>query len=229
MKHLKLAIISAAYYPADAHQLWMLRKSAEHFHIPLQLYGVGQGFVDWTQVKYWGLMDKLRTLQAEHYSHVLYTDAVDSMFVGSMARMEAHYALYDCPPLLMSGERNCWPDQTLAPLFEANFMLPFAYPCAGQFMGDIGYILDRWPKLQQYEADYGPNDQAWIQQGYDDGLLDEMQIDDHCLVFQNMNGEKEWLKAAVLHFSGGYCDPQEGRLERMMLTWTRLFGTQYSG
>jgi hypothetical protein len=222
----KLAFTSAAYYPAESRHTWMLRESTKRLGIDLRLYGVGEQYTGWAQAKYHGLMVMLDQLKSEGYTHVLYTDGVDSFFREEQEDITVIYNnFYRAPALLLSGEENCWPDDKYRTCFFTNEPYSARYPCAGQFMGEISYIQEKWPLLAQYEPELGPNDQAWIHRGVAEGILTEWRVDTSSFIFQNMNGNvTELLWGSVLHFSGGYNDPETGKEERMMPTWKAVWG-----
>jgi len=196
----------------------MLTATAEKFGIPLQPYGVGEPCSDWIEIKVTRLLKKLRELQADGYTHVLYTDGRDSLFASDPNTIGASYGLY-CPrpPCLISGEENCYPCSEFASLF-----LPTKtgrdFPCAGQFIGEIDWILEKWQELQErYAGKVENNDQAWIIHGVVDGVLGGMRIDTHCNVFINIQQpcDPTAIRSSVWHFSGGFMDPETGREERM--------------
>lgn len=221
---MKLAFITACVYPSTQ-PIHMLQASADRLDIKLQPYGVGESPGGWGDIKVTKLLPCLDRLKAKGYTHVLYIDGVDSLFVrGYDAIMDEYYALAS-PELLMSTEVDCWPLGRLAPFFDSDAQTRFRYPNAGQYMGEIDYIAEKFAMLQQeYFRIFGDVDQAWITQGIVDGKMDGLVLDTTCSIFQSMSGAATSRNpdTCVLHFNGGYVDPVDGRDARMKPVWEEI-------
>ncbi len=229
---MKLAFTTACFYPTTE-PIGMLMVSAERQGIELHPYGVGKVAGGWGDIKVTHLLPVLRSFLDQGYTHALYTDGRDSLFARNKAAILNEYILLGLPPCVMSAEVNCYPLQALGNDFP-DPGTPWRYPCAGQFMGEIPWILEHWQMLQrEYEPILEGNDQAWISQAIVDGKMDGLELDTGCRIFQSMNGpELKWRDHAwnpltnsspcVLHFNGGYVDPVTGRDDKMKPIWEKI-------
>lgn len=238
---MKLVVVSAAFYPTLG-PVKMLWKSAYKFGMEPSFYGLGEPPRDWIYMKVTRLLEHLRLLRAQGYTHALYTDGRDSFFVAGKSEIESKYSRLGTPPCLMSAEVNCWPDGRLGTEFPQTEYV-YRYPCAGQFMGEIDFIVDRWQKMfERYDQDpEEPRiDQGWIIKSMLSGELDGLVLDHHCEIFQSAADESVRANRGiarnpvtgsypcVLHFNGGYMDPETGRAERMLPIWEAVFGDRKS-
>lgn len=234
-RDVKIAFITACVYP-NTDPIRMLAASAKRCGIDLFPYGKGGRFNGWGDVKVTKLLPLLASLEDEGFTHVLYTDGRDSLFVRDRGHIIHSYHALGSPPCVLSAEKNCYPDWDLASDFPDRGT-PWRYPCAGQYMGEIPYIREYWAKIQKAYTHLDDNDQAWIARGMVDGLLDEVILDSYCDIFQSVvdGNEIDWSKEnnawvnlttdsqpSVLHFNGGYCDPLTGRDERMLPFWEKM-------
>ncbi len=214
---MKLLFVTPCYYP-NLDPIKRLRESASLLKIPLTIYGMGEGY-SVMKAKIDGLVSTLKW-NRDLYTHVLYTDGDDSFFTWNKESIMADYIFLGSPPCLISAELECAPVQNIAGLFLTPG--PYRYICAGGFMGEIDYLIE---KLQLIKATYidNPeiecNDQAYWSLGLVEGHLDGTEVDSGCEVFQTMSGgaikDLVWDQAtksyhniitesspAVLHFNG---------------------------
>ncbi len=220
-----LAAITACLYP-DTRMIHLLMDSAVRHGVPLTPYGIGDNPSDWGHIKVTRLLPVIEELLEEGYTHVLYTDGTDSLFVRPWEDVQSEYLSLDSPLCLMSAETDCYPFRELGDQFPARG--PWRYPCAGQYMGEIPWILERWSAMaRDYASHPERNDQGWITLEILAGRMEGLVLDSECRIFQSMSGdgvEKRdgvintvtGSRPCVLHFNGGYSDPVTGRDERMM-------------
>jgi hypothetical protein len=124
------------------------------------------------------LYNYLKTL--EGYTHFLFTDAHDTYFLhGNIQMIEG---------ILISGEKNCWPDphlsteiSTIAPSPQFRAASRWIYPNSGGITGNIHYFLDLFDENKPSHAD---DDQRW----WTSRFLNEpiIDIDYHCEIFQSI-------------------------------------------
>ena len=240
---MNLAVLTACCY-STLDPIWMLTESVKRFGIKLVTFGLGTNDSDWISIKIHRMMVAARELKERGFTHMLYTDGRDSFFVGPLEECELRYATIGSPPMLMSAEVNPYPFPDLGPKFP-DPGTPWRYPCAGQFLCEIDWLLDKYAMLIEECSELEGNDQGWIMWAYAKGLLGEgFELDHTCLLFQSMEGANDpgelgrlsvWslsqnrlrnnLTTAfplVLHFNGGYTDPVTGKADRMFPWWKAL-------
>ncbi len=217
----KLAFLATCYYP-DAAPIWMLEATARKQGIDLQTYGMGEAAGSWTRMKVEGVLGELPRLREAGFTHVLYTDGRDSLFARGPWHIDLRYELAGAPPCLMSAQRDCWPPREEAAEIQR---LLGGFPSAGQWMAEIHWLELRWSWMQRvYAGLLGENDQAWIAQAVLDGKMTGLQLDTGCQIFQAFAHEHPDSDACVLHFNGGYSDPQTGREGRMRPAFEGIMG-----
>jgi len=222
-----LAAITACLYP-DTQMIHLLMDSAVKHGVPLSPYGIGCNPGGWGDIKVTKLLPVLEELMEEGYTHVLYTDGTDSLFVRSWEDIQQEYIALGSPVCLMSAEKDCYPFRDLGDKFPD--VGPWRYPCAGQFMGEIPWIWNRWNFMaKEYASHPECNDQGWITLEILAGRMECLVLDSECRVFQSMSGGDiqegpvnavTGSRPCVVHFNGGYSDPVCGRDERM-LAWVK--------
>lgn len=200
------------------------------------------------QAKVEEMLKQIPILREGGFNHVMMVDAIDSLMVQPVAKIISEYKALGSPPILCSAERNCYPKQEFAPLIEALHptQYEYKYPCTGGWIGEIGAVDRFWQRgLELYGGD--ENDQGIFQSMLVDGNGWQVQLDHQCRVWQNSPDHDSavrwervrWQQSAsklvcrnkatgsspcVLHFNGGYCDPVEGKKERMAWGWERAYG-----
>jgi hypothetical protein len=237
---MKIAAITPCLYP-DHLPISMLLESARAHKWRIDPYGVGQQYNGFGVTKGPMLLEALRKAESDGYTHVLYTDGSDSLFIANDRELMGKYQRLGAPPMLMSTEINCYPDSYLAPQYKIHttptYPNPFAYPNAGQWFGEVHHIVLALEKVMHVG---GGDDQRWWLHSIATGAVN-VQLDVWCDIFQNMNSPtllngKDSLvvrKGRVLnkitgtfpcflHFSGGYSDPATGRQEVMKPWWDKL-------
>ena len=153
-------VTTACFYPTEQ-PIWRLRKSCDHFGIPLHPYGVGETFVSWRHAKVVRLIQELERLglrSDRRYTHVLYTDGADTWFLDDLRRFCDDWWLNFCHEednmAVVSGETECYPLGELHDKIPESEG-PYRYPNAGQFFGRIPFLID---KLREIDAAYKSHD-----------------------------------------------------------------------
>ena len=215
---MNLAVIAPCVYPSLG-KVHYLHDSCKRYGVDIKFHGVGQPYADWRSMLVRYTLPHMRELLGEGYSHVLYMDGIDSLFVAGTAEIVAKYERTGAPSILFSGDSDI-------PLSHSENWIgkaPWKYPNAGGYIGILSSIISLWERLSEQNPDEG-NYQRWVEQcGFE-----RISIDHDCLIFQNMDGHPSVMPngcrvlnavtatyPCILHFRGGYCDPETGRDERM--------------
>lgn len=99
---MNLDIIAPAFYPDESYIRYFLASARRH-HIPVRYYGLGRPFTHWIDTHITECIDYLRTLRS---SHVLFTDAIDVIFLAGMPEILQKYSELGEPPILMAYETS---------------------------------------------------------------------------------------------------------------------------
>lgn len=166
-----------------------LRKAGIDFHIePVVLPdGIGSMTMRW-RIDYWRRMcDKFRL-----YYRIVFTDAWDVLFFGSKEEL-----CWKIPPLLISAERNCWPDESLA--VSNTLRGPWKYPNPGMMCGYPDYIvrwLDHISDEETFDDRLDLMDQLWCNHcAY--STLGVIPLDSRATVFYVVSADKENMELTI--------------------------------
>ena len=188
-----LQILSPCFYPTvDPAEL--LVQSAERFHLPLALYGVGDTFITHgadAQVKrLLELMDQEKLADL-----VMVTDCRDVLLLAREEEIIRKYRAYSKDGartrLVMSAERGCWPpDEELVFAGVGVDINGYCWANAGQFIGEWDYVKDCLRLLlERYRGKHpgADNSQGWWMWAR---LREEVDyvLDSGCQIFQSMSG-----------------------------------------
>lgn len=245
-KPIKLAVLLPCYGPHITHDRFKLclDSALAQCISPAQMYVYGQGeqYKTLRHSKVDDMLALLPKVQSDGWTHVLMVDALDSTFVRPVKKIIEAYRLAGEPGVLCSAEMNCYPNLHFAPMIEVLHQTEYKYkyPNTGGWMGRIDAVQDLWERgLKLYGG--MDNDQGIMQSLLVDGGGWDVELDSECRVWQcspDHDAHVKWernngglmcvnkhTKSApcVLHFNGGYADPIEGKKERMMWAWERLY------
>lgn len=179
---MKLLILTAAFYDRDYDQkLERLTYCCEALGIDLLTYGKGEffSFYDSKIVQ----MAKLLTDVKDKYTHVLYTDAADSLIFSSVSEIIQKYREFK-HPLVTSAEKGCHPFGHLADKFPPS-PTPFRFMNPGNFIGEINYVIKTLAALIPF-SHMQTDDQGHWHEGFLQGKID-VALDHNCELFQCMS------------------------------------------
>ena len=218
---MKLAVITPCIYP-NMFPIHYLLQSCQNHGVPIQTYGVGKQYADWRNMLEHHTIPHMNNLVQDGYTHVLYVDGIDSLFVAGLTEVATKYTRAGSPTILMSADSD--PPRGLV---QDKFYLlgPWKYLNAGGYIGSIPHIIKMWKQLSEDFPDEG-NYQRWLEISYPSPH--PLYLDVGCEIFQPMDGNTSVMPMGrrvlntitnswpcILHFRGGYCDPKTGRDERM--------------
>lgn len=221
------AVTSCLYPSYDP--IHFLLGSCERHDIRLLAHGVGETFAGWDRMWMQHAIPHLKLLSRE-YSHVLYMDGVDSLVLGGLGEIVAKYTHAGFPPCMMSADTDI-PTENTAAFAQESWACPYWFLNAGQFIGEIRFMIETFERLSQIHEGEGDSQKWFIRSWPVDGIY----LDSRCSIFQVMDGNTALIPMqsrvfnaitgtfpSVLHFRGGYCDPATGRAERIIPWITKL-------
>lgn len=245
-------IYTTACVAPSRRMLKLLDASAELHGINLRPYGIdpNAAYRGWTDIKIDKFCITARQWLDAGYTHCFYTDGRDSFFLTDKEEIEAKYEMLDRPPYLISCEDQPYPFHELGHTFPDPDH-PWRYLGAGQFMGEIKYMIDLWDKLRPlYELLPEENhDQGWLQRAWADDVLNksEFVLDQNCYIFQTasvlrrgvnepnyfelkqleISGGRVYnphtgTRPCALHLPGGYSDPETGKESILIPLWEAI-------
>ena len=162
----------------------LLRRSCELYHIDLQTYGRG-GFPGLAKAK---ITDAAAFLESRSEPYAMFIDGFDSFIIGSAASIMEKYQRSG-NLILVSGEKNCYPDGDLATHYPIVDRSPWRYINSGGWIGERLALIQALHEMEDLVPTYGENDQLiWaIWYLHRRGRL-ITNIDTKCTVFQTMAG-----------------------------------------
>jgi hypothetical protein len=138
---------------------------------------------------------------------VVWADGFDTFMQKSADHVAARWIAAGSPPLLLSAEKNCFPDKDAAPLYHAKFATdsPWKYICAGAWAGRPLYLLEALPKLIAANVENADDQRAWTR-WYLQDTSGNVRIDVDRALFQSMWGtslEEVDDDTCLVHYNGG--------------------------
>lgn len=227
-----LSVIAPAFDPNTSYALRdaaLLTFSAHRVGINPIYFGLGKPWSSWRE----RLKEALAVLPSIETTHVLMTDAFDALFICGESEIIDAYNRAGAPPLLLSAERDCWPDTSIAGDFP-QFEVPWRYPNGGGWMGERQYLIDYIPQV--LECGDSENDQELWARAFLLGMLPGAKLDHWCRVFQTVSGsarDLHWVQSqgrmlndrtgtypCVVHWNGRCFGREE--------VWNNLTGSSVS-
>lgn len=117
------------------------------------------------------------------YSRMVVTDAWDVLFYGTKDALLARIP----DTLVISAERNCYPEPHLAPLFTSTS--PWRFVNAGLYAGTPQYIFD-WCQRVEEKGEHTILDQAWLNRRKSEGS-DLVPLDENTDLFYTVSSTQE--------------------------------------
>lgn len=172
---MKIKIVTVSDQPNNP-GLKQLVRSLEHFGYD---YHVIPAVWRWFGTKIIETAAYLRTLP-EDYTHVLFTDAHDTFFIGGPA--EFNDKLYSQAHAWVSAEKACWPDPNVAERYTHTNRSEWKYVNSGQYLFPIPLFLQ---VVEENPIKYTDDDQRWLTSVYLSGKYDIL-LDANCRLFQSI-------------------------------------------
>jgi len=201
----KIAVVTAACYPSRD-RIHLLDGSAHRQGIELIPFGLGVQFANWRQMLMTQTLPTMRKMRRD-FTHFLYVDACDSLFVASLDEIAAKYERAGEPQLFISGDT----DRPQSNAFRFTGKPPWKFLNAGGFISEGIFFVDLMEHLAKFTSD--GDYQNWLINAWPiPGAL----IDEECSVFQSMNDHSSVIAIpprvvngltgqwpCILHFRGG--------------------------
>ncbi len=229
---MKLMTLTCGVYPQDQvrKKLWIFLKSCEKYGIEPHIYGQGEPWTIYRDIKLEKQLQYLKTVQSE-FTHVLYTDGQDAFFTAHLSEIVAKYEHMGSPPILTSAYTGFANSACPGEGFDKSIRL--RCPHVGGHLSEIPAIIDafeRMLKLPNQTSDDSFNwRDAWLE-GWFRPILDS-----NCEIFQvtdmdvvlGEHGRLRNLQTAsnpcILHLAGGYTSQDTGKDDRMV-PWAQKLG-----
>lgn len=170
-------------YSEPTVNLSLLRRSCELYDIPLATYGEGP-YPGHSIAK---IRDAAKFLETRDEPFALFTDGADTFVKDTAATILAKYQRVGSL-ILLSAEKNCWPDATIATHYPiVDKRSPWRYINSGGWMGERRALIAALDYMSMEIEEYGNDDQKlWTRWYlYGRGRL-VSGIDSGCNVFQTM-------------------------------------------
>lgn len=180
-------------FTADADPL--LLESAAHVGVAIKSYTVNP-WIGWTSGK---LKAGVNFLSSQTEEFAMWVDGYDSLILKPEADILARLQSLGFP-LLISAERNCWPDASNADKFPEYGSMP-RYPCAGGFIGLRSDVITAMHQAILF-AEGDENDQRAWSKGMLAGVI-HAQIDHARRIFcSEGDGDTSGANPCVRHWNG---------------------------
>lgn len=176
----------------DTSKLTYLEKSADNYYT--YFTNIGRG-IEWNggDMSGSGGGQKINLMrnQLQFYNDndiVLFVDGYDVFLVGHLEEIKNRFIGFGCN-ILFAAEVNCWPDESLAPMFDFNTQTRYKYLNSGCY---IGYVKDL-KRLMPDEILDSSDDQLYFQQKYlenKNNPIDDykIELDVENYIFQCLSG-----------------------------------------
>lgn len=172
----------------------LLLESAAHFSVTLRHYSPKP----WNNYVNGKLVEGVKFLSQQIEPVVMWVDGYDSLILKSEADILSRWQSLGFP-LIMSAERNCFPDAERASEFPERGLMP-RFPCSGAFMGTRADVLTAMHTAIQYAGNNGDDQRAWTSAILSGAV--GMQLDHGRVLFQSMGDGDPYGDACVAHFNG---------------------------
>lgn len=213
---MNLVVLSCCYEKPGLAAI--LTESCKLFDLPLgmceakELKGVWPASGDMRVGKVKAALEHLELIkETRAFSHVLWADGFDAFLRHSEREIYKRWVRMGEPPLILSAEKNCWPDEHYADRYP-KVDSEYRYINAGTWLGQVDYLVDVLTDMVQVNE---ANDQRLWTQFYLDRLLPGAIIDTERKIFQTMWGtelSEVSPDACVIHHNGGvWRDPTDSR------------------
>ena len=219
--------------------IWMMLASCRRFGIEPKLFGLGETYAGWLDLKITKLLKVAQEVEAEGCTHLLYTDARDAWFCAGLDEIADKYNEMGAPDILLSAQRRRfaggykeWYD--MVEWDEKQYCSYLGTP--GQ-LASVGALQATLKWMAEQQAGYPDDDPApWCH--YISTFPGNVALDHDCRIFMNVGDmdSGEWdiresraynkvsrQTPCVLHFNGGGSDWLKGKWDSLERHW-RQFG-----
>lgn len=229
---MKLLVNTAAYWPTEEIYLqktWLYQASCRKFGITPLSYGIGATRYEGNgAMRMDGQLDFLLA-NGKGYTHVLFTDSWDVLFVAPLSEIISKYENMGSPPLLMNASSK-WAVNDPPIYVDAGYdeSTPYRYPVGAAYIGEVQHIIDNFSRMDRsIKADqaYAYN-KAWKEGWF------RPVMDNHCYLFQDnvhfpdrdvcmirdgriYNPLTETFPSVIHLADGGYTNPETGKDDRI--------------
>lgn len=217
MKLCAITVASDRSHPG----LKRLRKSLDHHGWNLFFAGEPGPWLGFT-TKLLGVRDLLPKLKADNYTHVMFTDAYDTIVIGGPAEVLNTYTkCYPEKSLILSCEIACWPDADKEKSYPKLSRSKWKHVNSGGYVGEIDLLIKILEGCEKCE-----DDQRWFTDKYLNGIpIDAIFRDDGCKIFQTLGHVYPWPHqkwSDSFGFDG--CRPVNWETETRPVVWHQQGG-----
>jgi len=214
---MRLCAISACYERPELSTI--LRESCAKFELPLHFCAAaelnGRFSGNFRISKLVAALEAMRELRGT-YDFVAWADGFDTLVQAPPSKFEERYALAGSPELLLSAEKNCFPDPHKVPMYDAKLSTDssYKYVNAGTWMGRVDFLIE---KIQDMVLKYPRevDDQRMWTNEYLSDTSGQIKLDVDRWIFQTAWGttpDELSHDCCVLHWNGGaWRNPDDSR------------------
>lgn len=229
---MNLLVTAPTCWPTEeivTQKIWLYRASCEKYGIHPEFYGLGATRYEGSgYIRMDGHLNYLKQ-HAGGYTHVLFTDAWDLLFLAPLEAIVAKYIAFGSPPMLMSATW-CLNDYTIYAPDDVDPSTPYKFPGSAMYIAEIPYLIDtftRMDRVKKEDESYAYS-KAW-REGWFRPVLDSkcelfQDNEKYCIVengrvYNALTG----TYPLIVHFGGDYTDPDTGKDVRI-IPWAKQLG-----
>lgn len=172
-------LVFTPLFDFDGAKIHYLNDSCARCGVALQTYGSGP----WPGYIGGKISAAIPFLESRQEPYVLFCDASDVLMVRDVAGLLETFRSFK-KPLVISGERDCFPLTELASRFPAADS-GYSYPNAGGYIGERDAVILALQTMDRTFED-GEDQARWIRLVADNPS--SIAIDQQCAIFQTMSG-----------------------------------------
>lgn len=237
---MKIAVTCPMYWPTevDARQkAWLYLASYKKFGVPPELfrpYGIGSTYFHGEFVmRVTGHIEHMKTLASE-FTHVLFSDAWDVLFIAPFEEILYRYAKMGSPQFLMGGatlQNGFYNLPDASPwIMYYDTSKTYCYPSPMFYIAEIPYAIDL---LSRLDTSCTHDESVGYANAWKEGWF-RPTVDHSCEIFQEqpincvvregrLYNTVTNTYPCMVHFGGGYTNPDTGKDDSVM-PWAKQFG-----
>jgi hypothetical protein len=227
---MKMPLVLSAACVDSLEAFEMFERSCRKYNIEHTQYGVGECCPGMSKMMVNMTIPFLQS-NIKRYDHVLYTDSRDAFFCAPLEEVMEKYEGMGSPSILTASTVESWPLPQLEHFYPSTGT-DYKFPHSGGYLGTIEAVLEMAQEMSKYTDTV--EDESAIWQLF--WAMKEWRplIDSKCEVFQvNRIGDlkvkdkrlfNKHTKSnpCIMHFSGGYSDPVQGKWPTMIDLWGQV-------